>query len=319
MGRILVTGGAGFIGSHTMQALLQRGDEVVCLDSFDAYYPRLHKERNLAEVGTREGLRLVEGDIRDEALVADVFRDFEPEAVIHLAARAGVRPSIEDPAGYMSVNVSGTVNLLQAAVRAEVRKFVFASSSSVYGAAASVPFSEEQDITRPVSPYAASKVAGEALCYTMHHLYRLPIVGLRFFTVFGPRQRPDLAINKFVRLMLAGQPLPVFGDGTSSRDYTFVSDIVRGIVAALEADLTYEVVNLGNSAPVTLSELIATLESVMGCRAEIERLPDQPGDVPRTYASTAKALRLLDWQPQVSLRDGLERFVEWYRRASTGS
>lgn len=317
MSRVLVTGGAGFIGSHTMEALLKQGHEVACLDSFDPFYPRACKERNLGEVGSATGLQTIEGDIRDETLVASVFESFKPEAVIHLAARAGVRPSIVDPVGYANVNIVGTLNLLQAAARGGVRKFVFASSSSVYGAAATVPFSEEQDITRPVSPYAASKAAAEVLCYTMHHLYQLPVVSLRFFTVFGPRQRPDLAINKFVRLMLAGEPLPVFGDGSSSRDYTFVSDIVRGILGALEADLDYEIINLGNSAPLTLADLIGELERVLGRRAQIERLPNQPGDVPRTFASIAKAQHLLGWQPQVSLHDGLVQFVEWAQQVGS--
>ena len=312
--RVLVTGCAGFIGSTLTEALLARGDEVVGLDNLVPTYDLALKRANLTGPLGSEGFRLVEGDIRDGALVAETMAQSRPEAIVHLAALAGVRPSLENPGEYTSVNVGGTVTLLEAARQAGVGQFVFGSSSSVYGATNQVPFSETQSISHPVSPYAASKAAGEAYCYTYHHLYGIHATLLRFFTVFGPRQRPDLAINKFVRLMLAGQPIPMFGDGTSSRDYTYVGDIVRGILAALDRSLELEIINLGGSSPVTLRELIATIGEVMGHTPVIEQCPNQPGDVPRTYADVTKALRVLDWEPQVSLREGLERFVQWYTR-----
>lgn len=312
MSKVLVTGGAGFIGSHLVEGLLRRGLQVVCLDNFDPFYPRTRKEANLMEVARLGPLTTVEGDIRDRETVQALFREHEPWAVFHLAAKAGVRPSLIAPADYLTVNVQGTLNLLEAAAQSKVKKFVFASSSSVYGAANDLPFSEDQDVTRPVSPYAASKISAETYCHCFHHLYRLPVIILRFFTVYGPRQRPDLAINKFVRLMLAGESIPVFGDGSSSRDYTYVGDIVRGVLAALDANRSFDVINLGNSGPVTLQGLISALEETLGRRARIERLADQPGDVPHTYASIAKARELLGWQPEVSLADGLRQFVDWY-------
>ena len=315
MAKYLVTGGAGFIGSHLMEALLDRGHDVVCLDNFDDFYPRERKEANLRQATQKGPVAFVEGDIRDTNTVAAVFRDHRPQYVVHLAARAGVRPSIQSPMEYLTVNVAGTLNLLQAASEAGVRKFVFGSSSSVYGAANTLPFAEDQDVTRPISPYAASKISCETYCHTYHHLTGMPVVNLRFFTVFGPRQRPDLAINKFVRLMLADESIPVFGDGSTSRDYTFVADIVRGIIAAAESDIAYDVINLGGSSPVTLSGLIEALEQATGRNAKIQRLPNQPGDVPHTYADVSKAARLLGWQPEISLLEGLRRFVEWYREA----
>lgn len=316
MAGALVTGGAGFIGSHLLQALLARGQRVVCLDNFDPFYPRACKERNLAEVGASPALTLVEGDICDAALVGQLMAEHQPEVVYHLAAKAGVRPSLVAPLDYIETNVSGTVNLLKAATEAGVRRFVFASSSSVYGAGNTLPFSEDQDVLRPLSPYAASKVAAEALCHTYHHLHGLPVVLLRFFTVYGPRQRPDLAINKFVRLMLGNESIPVFGDGSSSRDYTFVGDIVRGLLLAAESELNYETINLGNSSPVSLGELIAAVEQAVGRPARIERLPEQAGDMPHTYANVAKAERLLGWRPEVSLAEGLAQFVEWHKRTA---
>lgn len=316
MAGALVTGGAGFIGSHLLQALLARGQRVVCLDNFDPFYPRACKERNLAEVGASPALTLVEGDICDAALVGQLMAEHQPDVVYHLAAKAGVRPSLVAPLDYIETNVSGTVNLLKAATEAGVRRFVFASSSSVYGAGNTLPFSEDQDVLRPLSPYAASKVAAEALCHTYHHLHGLPVVLLRFFTVYGPRQRPDLAINKFVRLMLGNESIPVFGDGSSSRDYTFVGDIVRGLLLAAESELNYETINLGNSSPVSLGELIAAVEQAVGRPARIERLPEQAGDMPHTYANVAKAERLLGWRPEVSLAEGLAQFVEWHKRTA---
>ncbi len=312
---ILVTGAAGFIGSHVSESLVARGDRVIGLDNFDPYYDLAIKRRNLTDLQASDRFRLIEGDIRDLAAVEEAFTAEGPvDGVIHLAARAGVRPSIEQPVEYATTNVEGTVNLLEAARRHEVGRFVFGSSSSVYGASNTVPFSEDQTTDRPISPYAATKIAGEALCYTWRHLYGLPMVVLRFFTVFGPRQRPDLAINKFVRLLEAGEPIPQFGDGSSSRDYTFVADIARGILAALDSDLAYEVINLGGSSPVRLDEMIAAVGAAVGVEPRVIILEDQPGDVPRTSADVRKAKRLLDWEPQWSLADGLREFVAWYRR-----
>ena len=314
-GRVLITGCAGFIGSHLAQALLRRGDEVVGLDNFDPYYPRPDKERNLALVREVGDLAFAEGDIRDADLLARVMAEHRPTAVAHIAALAGVRPSVQAPDRYMDVNVTGTARVLEAARQAGVGRVVFASSSSVYGGDNEVPFSEDQPTTSPLSPYAASKIAAEALGHAFHHLYDLPCVCLRFFTVYGPRQRPDLAIHKFTPLILAGQPIPVFGDGTTSRDYTFVEDIVRGIIAALDSDVDWSVVNLGGHQPVTLNELVAALERALGKEAIIERLPMQPGDMLRTCADVRKAKAVLGWEAQVSLDEGLRRFAEWYRAA----
>ena len=311
--KVLVTGCAGFIGSHLAQALLQAGHEVVGLDNLDAYYPRPAKERNLAAVRQVADFPFVEGDIRDAELLARLMAEQRPTVVVHIAALAGVRPSVQAPDRYMDVNVTGTARLLEAARLAGMERFVFASSSSVYGGDNEVPFSEDQPTASPLSPYAASKIAGEALCHSHHHLYGLPAVALRFFTVYGPRQRPDLAIHKFTKSILAGQPIPLFGDGSSSRDYTFVADIVRGIIAALDSGVDWSVVNLGGHHPVTLSELVAALERALGREALIERLPLQPGDMLRTCADVRKAKAVLGWEAQVSLDEGLRRFAAWFR------
>ena len=307
----LVTGGAGFIGSHVSEALLERGERVVCLDNFDPYYDVSVKRRNIAELAPQSGYRFIEGDIRDAELLARLLPDEGVTHIIHLAAKAGVRPSLLDPKGYMSTNVDGTLTLLEAIRAFPVERFVFGSSSSVYGAASLVPFREDQDITRPISPYAASKVAGEAYCHTYHHLYSIPMVLLRFFTVYGPRQRPDLAINKFVRLMRAGEPITMFGDGNSSRDYTFCEDIRNGVIAAADSNLEFEIINLGGSSPITLIDLIHTIGEAVGVEPEIVQEPMQPGDVPRTYADITQAKSLLDWEPQTSLADGIARYVKW--------
>ncbi len=309
----LVTGAAGFIGSRVSEALVARGERVIGLDNFDPYYDPALKRDNVAELEASDGFELVEGDICDGELVRSIFADGDVRAVIHLAAKAGVRPSIQDPLAYAKANVEGTVVLLEAAREAQVERFIFGSSSSVYGAANEVPFGEDQRIDRPVSPYAASKVAGEAFCHTYHHLYDMPMVCLRFFTVYGPRQRPDLAISKFVRLLLAGEPIPRFGDGSSSRDYTYIEDIVRGVLAAYDSDLQYEIINLGSSSPIRLDEMIAAVGEAVGVAPVIEQLPDQPGDVPRTYANVTKARELLGWEPEWTLAEGLREFVAWYK------
>lgn len=308
---VLVTGGAGFIGSHLCEALAARGDRVSVLDNFDGFYERRLKESNLAKA-LAAGVTLVEGDIRSEDDVAKAYGAAKPEVVLHLAARAGVRPSIAQPLLYSQVNVDGTTVMLEAARKAGTRRFVFASSSSVYGARSNPPFREEDRIDRPVSPYAATKAAGEGLCAAWTHLYKLETVGLRFFTVFGPRQRPDLAISKFAKLLRAGKPLPFFGDGSTARDYTFIEDIVRGVVAAADHPWPqFEPVNLGGSHSVSLGELVAGLERALGKKAVLDRQPEQPGDVPLTSASVDKAGRLLGWQPKVGFAEGLERYVKW--------
>jgi UDP-glucuronate 4-epimerase len=312
---ILVTGAAGFIGSHAAQALIERGYRVIGIDNFCDFYDRSWKEMNLKSIAGAGGktLEVEEIDITAGQAIDDLVAKTKPAAILHLAAMAGVRPSIEQPAYYARVNVEGTTHLLQAAVKHGVRKFVFASSSSVYGNLGRVPFSEEDPVAEPISPYAATKRAGELLCYTFWHLYKLPVFCLRFFTVFGPRQRPDLAIHKFTRLISAGQPVPVFGDGSTSRDYTFVDDTVSGILASLEKCDRYRIYNLGGSDPVSLSKLIAELEKAIGRSAIIDRRPAQPGDVERTYADLTRSKAELGYQPKVSLAEGLRRFVEWFR------
>jgi UDP-glucuronate 4-epimerase len=313
MGRILVTGAAGFIGSHLCEALLARGDEVVGLDNFDPFYARAVKEANLAECRKRAAFRLIEGDLRDEALAGQVLAD-GIDAVVHLAAKAGVRPSIAEPLLYQDVNVRGTAVLLEAARRAGVKRFIFASSSSVYGNNEKVPFAETDNVDFPISPYAATKKAGELLAHTYAHLYRMGVTCLRFFTVYGPRQRPDLAIHKFTRLISRGEPIPVFGDGSASRDYTYIDDIIDGVLRALDCCNSYRIYNLGEAQPVTLATLIATLEQALGRTARIDRLPAQPGDVERTFADITRARQELGYSPQTALADGIARFVEWFRR-----
>ncbi len=306
---VLVTGGAGFIGSHLVQALTARGDKVVVFDNFDTFYdPKLKRE-----TASRLKVELVEGDLADPAAIDSAFAAVGPNPhVVHLAARAGVRPSIEQPAMYAKVNVEGTSNMLEAARKAQAARFVFASSSSVYGARSNPPFSEEDRIDSPVSPYAATKIAGEMLCATWAHLYSLPTVALRFFTVYGPRQRPDLAISKFAKLIRNGKPVPFFGDGSMARDYTFVEDTVNGLVAAIDhAWPHFEVINLGGSRPVTLTELVQGIERAAGKKAVLDKKPLQPGDVPLTCASTTKSEKLLGFKAQVSIDEGLKRYITW--------
>jgi UDP-glucuronate 4-epimerase len=310
--RVLVTGGAGFIGSHVCEALCARGDEVLALDNFNDFYDPALKRENAALV-ERAGARVLEGDIRDVESVEGAFRAARPEAVLHLAAMAGVRPSLKDPLHYEDVNLRGTVVLLEAARRAPGARFVFASSSSVYGASEQVPFSEERDIHRPLSPYAATKRAGELLCYTHHHLFGIPTSCLRFFTVYGPRQRPEMAIHKFVARALRGEPLPFYGDGSSRRDYTYVDDIVDGVLRAIDRCGGYEIYNLGESQTTSLAELVALVGELCGVEPRLERLPEQPGDVPITYADVSKARERLGYRPTTPIRAGLERFVAWYR------
>ncbi len=316
--KVLITGGAGFIGSHTTEALLGRGDEVVCLDNFNDYYDPARKRKNVAPFLERPGYQLYEGDIRDADRLETVFATERPDKVIHIAAMAGVRPSIQRPLLYEEVNVRGTLNVLEAARRHEVRNFLFSSSSSVYGGQDKVPFSEDDPIARPISPYAATKAAGELLCHTYHHLHGIPITCLRFFTVYGPRGRPDMAPYLFTKWVFEGAPLKRFGDGRTSRDYTYIDDIVAGVVAALDADLGYEIINLGESQTVLLCDFIALVERLVGKPANVVPMPMQPGDVPRTYADISKARRLLGYNPQTPFEEGMARFVDWYRREVLG-
>lgn len=312
MSKVLVTGGAGFIGSHLSEALLKDGHRVVCLDNFNDYYNPEIKRNNLGVCLAHDGFTLVEGDITDFPFVKTLFQKTSFEIVVHLAARAGVRPSIQQPLLYQRVNVEGTTNLLEAAVRSGVSKFVFGSSSSVYGATSDVPFREDQSVDFPISPYAATKKAGELLCYTYHHLHGLPVTCLRFFTVYGPRQRPDMAIHKFTRLIHSRRKIPMYGAGDSKRDYTYITDIIDGIGKAIEHCRGYHIYNLGESQTTTLCDLIELLGEYLDVDPAIERLPMQPGDVPITYADISKAREEIGYQPSTPIAVGLQKFVHWY-------
>jgi UDP-glucuronate 4-epimerase len=315
MRHALVTGGAGFIGSHLADSLLGDGWRVTVLDNFDPFYARAVKEQNIGVHRAHPLYRLVVADLRDAALVRQTLTG-PFDVVVHLAARAGVRPSIADPGGYQEVNVTGTQNMLELSRMLGVEQFVFASSSSVYGVNPRVPWREEDHVLQPISPYASTKVSGELLGHVYSHLYGMRVLALRFFTVYGPRQRPDLAIHKFARCMLAGEPIPMFGDGGTRRDYTYVGDVVAGLRAAMEYRRSrFEVINLGNDRTVTLNEMIAGLERVLGTKAAIDRHPEQPGDVPQTWASIDKARSLLGYEPGTAFETGLERFAEWLVRS----
>lgn len=315
MRKILVTGGAGFIGSHLVDRLLRENDwRVTAVDDFNDFYSPEIKRRNVQHQLQNPAFKLVEADIRDKAALARIFADSKFDCIVHLAARAGVRPSLSEPQLYVETNVNGTMNLLELARQDNVPQFVFGSSSSVYGVNEKVPFSEGDPIFNPISPYAATKAAGELLCHTYSHLYGLRCICLRFFTVYGARQRPDLAIHKFAQLISDGKPIPVFGDGTTRRDYTYIDDILAGVRAAIDYDKTnYEVINLGESRTVELRELIALLEKELALRAVIERQPMQPGDVPQTFADISKAQQLLGYNPQTQIEDGLRLFIDWFR------
>ena len=315
MAPILITGAAGFIGSHLAERLLARGDQVVGLDNFDPFYPREDKERNLGGPKAHSAFTFVEADLRDAGALADVVERHRPQRIVHLAAKAGVRPSLENPAAYVEANVHGTLNLLLACRRFPAEHFVFASSSSVYGKDVQAACTEDAPTDSPASPYGATKKAGEVLCFTYHQLLKMPVTCLRLFTVYGPRQRPDLAIHKFVRLIEAGKPLPFFGDGASRRDYTFVEDTVRGITAALDRPDGYQIYNLGRGNPVTLGEMVAAVERALGKKAVLDRQPEQPGDVRTTWADITKAKTRLGYQPKVPFDEGVARFVEWWQKS----
>jgi UDP-glucuronate 4-epimerase len=311
----LVTGGAGFIGSHVCEQLLREGHSVWAFDDLNDFYDSQLKRANLREIQSLAlPFEFIFGDLTDTAAVEELFSSVKFDQIIHLAARAGVRPSIAQPALYQRVNVEGTVNLLEEARRTGVKKITIASSSSVYGVNAKSPFAENDPIFSAVSPYAASKLACEALGHVYHHLYKMDVAMLRFFTVYGPRQRPDLAIHKFTRLIDAGQPIPVFGDGSTARDHTHVTDILTGIMACTRQEFGFEIFNLGESQTVTLSRLISLIESALGKAAIIDRQPLQPGDVPLTYADISKAQARLGYQPQVKVEKGIPLFIDWFRK-----
>jgi UDP-glucuronate 4-epimerase len=314
---VLITGGAGFIGSHLARHLLDRGDRVSVLDDFNDFYDPALKRANIAPWIDRDDYRLIEGDIRNAELVDQLFREGRFDTVVHLAARAGVRPSLSEPILYEEVNCIGTLHLLEAARRHGPETFIFGSSSSVYGINRKVPFSELDEVNQPISPYATTKRTGELLCFNYHHLYGLKTACLRFFTVYGPAQRPEMAIHKFTDLLAKGQPLTLFGDGGSRRDYTFVSDIVAGIVASMDLAPGFEILNLGGAETTALGDLVTWLAEELGVEPRIEYLPNQPGDVPITYADVSKAQRLLGYSPKVSIRQGLREFVRWYRAANS--
>lgn len=309
--RYLVTGAAGFIGSHLVEALLQRGCFVAGVDNFDHFYNPAIKRRNLERASASESFRFVEGDIRDLPLIENLLSEHRISTVVHLAARAGVRPSIEQPLLYQSVNLEGTSVVLEAMRRTNVRRLLFASSSSVYGNNRSLPFRESDRVDHPISPYAATKKAGELLCHTYHHLYGIDVACLRFFTVYGPRQRPEMAIHKFTRMMAAGQTIPMYGDGSSARDFTYIDDIIQGMLAIDAGFSGYRILNLGEAQTTTLTDLIATIGRALGVEPAVERLEHQPGDVDITYADITAA-RELGYRPEVSIEQGIERFVRWY-------
>jgi UDP-glucuronate 4-epimerase len=311
--RLIVTGAAGFIGSSLSDSLLKNGFTILGIDNFDTFYHRSIKERNIETALKSSRYKFMEGDIRDQDFLDRCFSDFRPDVIVHLAAKAGVRPSLIDPKLYLDVNVMGTMNILEMMKKNNIGKMIFASSSSVYGNNRKVPFSEKDCVDYPVSPYAASKKAGELLCHTYHHLYNLDIFCLRFFTVYGPRQRPDLAIHKFVKALLNDEVITLYGDGTSSRDYTYIDDIVRGISAAIERVKGYEIFNLGNSRPVELTSLVRLLEQSAGRSARLKYLPMQDGDVERTFADISKAGTGLGFNPEIRLETGIHNYLKWFK------
>jgi UDP-glucuronate 4-epimerase len=314
---VFVTGAAGFIGSHVCEAFLSRGERVLGLDNFDPFYDRTTKERHLAILRAHPSFSFAECDIRDAAALSRWGEGVRPDVLVHLAAKAGVRPSLADPAGYADVNVLGTVRMLEWARERAVPRFLFASSSSVYGGNTKVPFSEDDFVDRPVSPYAATKKAGELLCHTYCHLHGMSVAALRFFTVYGPRQRPEMAIHKFTRKILEGKPVDLYGDGSSRRDYTYIDDVVSGVLGAAAAPPGYRVYNLGGSATISLSDLVGLLEKACGRPAVRRYRPTQPGDVPVTYADISRARAEIGYDPRIPVGEGVERFVEWYRRQET--
>jgi UDP-glucuronate 4-epimerase len=311
----MVTGGAGFIGSHLCERLLHEGHAVWTLDDLNPFYDVAIKQHNLRDIqALAKPFTFVHGDLTDPVCLEELFSEVQFDQIIHLAARAGVRPSLQEPALYQRVNVEGTVNLLEAARKHRVKKITIASSSSVYGVNAKVPFSESDPIFSAISPYAASKLACEALGHVYHHVYGMDVAMLRFFTVYGPRQRPDLAIHKFAQLIERGKPIPVFGDGKTARDYTYVTDTLEGIIACTKKEFGFEILNLGESQTVELDYLISLIEKSLGKKAIIDRQPAQPGDVPITYADISKARKVLSYNPQIKIEQGIPKFIEWFHK-----
>lgn len=313
METILVTGGTGFIGSHLVERLLEIGKRIICVDNFNYFYDPQIKRQNIKNSLRSRNFELIEYDIRNKQDLERVFRSHGINKIVHLAAMPGVRPSIQDPLLYQEVNIKGTINLLELSKENNIEHFIFTSSSSVYGVNSKLPFSEADKTSSPISPYAASKQAGELFCYIYYHLYHIPITCLRLFTVYGPRQRPEMAIHRFTTLIYQGKEIPMYGDGTSRRDYTYISDIIDGIISALDREFDYEIINLGNSKTVELRELISLIEANLGKKAKTRSLPPQPGDLPITYADISKAKKLLNYNPQVDIEEGITRFVEWYK------
>lgn len=311
MTNILLTGGAGFIGSSLADNLLKQGYGIVCLDNFDKFYSRSIKMRNIGHALTNSNFHMVEGDIRDKELLNQLFAKHNIQLIVHLAAKAGVRPSVESPQDYFEVNINGTINILETAKEHGVKKMIFASSSSVYGNNTKIPFSETDFVDHPISPYAASKKAGELICYTYHELYNMDISCLRFFTVYGPRQRPDLAIHKFAKLISDNKPVSVYGDGSFKRDFTYVNDTVFGINQAIKNLGGFNVYNLGNSRTISVLEMVAELEKALGKKAQIDYRPLQPGDVKLTFADISRAKKELQYNPQYDFSTGIKNFVEW--------
>ena len=313
MRTILITGGAGFIGSHLIDFLLEKGEQVICVDNFDTYYDPSKKRINISPHIGKPNFVLIEEDICDRISLEKKLSDLTFEVIVHIAARAGVRPSITNPEIYERVNISGTLNMLEIARQRNIKKFIFASSSSVYGTNQKVPWSEDDNVLRPISPYAATKVAGELLGYTYSHLYGIQFIALRFFTVYGPRQRPDLAIHKFAKMLIEGKPIVLYGNGSTQRDYTYIDDIIQGLYASIEYnDSIYEVINLGNNSPISLTGLVDIIEKVFDTKIvrHYDNLP--PGDVPQTYADISKAYALLNYTPQTTLEEGIRKFKDWF-------
>ena len=308
----LVTGGAGFIGSHLIARLLEEGHSVICLDNFDPYYDPQLKKKNIVHNLSKKNFKLIEADVRDKKALERIFKENDIEKIVHLAAKVGVRPSIKEPLLYEDVNVRGTLNLLELCKEHKVGNFIFGSSSSVYGNIEKVPFSED-DVPKPISPYGASKRSAELLCYVYSSLYSISITCLRFFTVYGPRQRPDMAIHKFTKLIDQGKEIQIYGDGASKRDYTYIDDIVTGIVNSLEREFPFEIFNLGDSKTVELKELISLIEEELGKKAVVRKMPAKLGDMSITYANISKARKMLDYDPKVSLEAGIKAFIKWYK------
>lgn len=317
MSTYLITGGAGFIGSSLIEKLLKQGNKVVAIDNFCNFYDKKIKENNIKEIIKNENFKIYRKDIRDRQALKEIFDENNIDIVMHLAAMAGVRPSIENPVLYQEVNCMGTQNILEEMKAHNVKNLVMASSSSVYGNCKEVPFREDMIVDFAISPYAATKKSNEVMTHVYHKLFDMNVIMLRFFTVYGPKQRPDLAINKFTRLMLEGKKIPMFGDGTTSRDYTFIDDIVDGIIKScnyvLENKNVYEILNLGNSSPVSLKEMINTIGQALEIKPDIEQLPMQPGDVERTFADISKAKKLIGYEPKTTFEDGIKKFVAWYK------